>query len=85
MHSMDLTGRAFSANVIVRMLQKIIYGGRKNQSKFILTSFPDNIEQVNEFEKNCAKIQTVIYSTDSESIVEIANNNVGSHNIDSQF
>jgi hypothetical protein len=41
---MDLTGRPFSANVIVRMLQKIIYGGRKNQSKFILTSFPDNIE-----------------------------------------
>ena len=83
MHSMDLTGRSFSANVMVRMLQKIIYGGRKNQSKFILSSFPDNIEQVNEFEKNCAKIQTVIYSTDSEPNVEV--NNVGSHNIDSQF
>lgn len=82
---MDLTGRPFSANVIVRMLQKIIYGGRKNQSKFILSSFPDNIEQVNEFEKNCAKIQTVIYSTADESVVEIAGNSLGSHNIDSQF
>ena len=82
---MDMTGRPFSANVIVRMLQKIIYGGRKNQSKFILTSFPDSIDQVNEFEKNCAKIQTVIYSTDESSVVEIAGNNLGSHNIDSQF
>ena len=85
MHQMDVQGKPIPANMIVRMLQKIIYCGRKNQSKFILTSFPETIDQVREFEKNCSKIQTVIYSTADEPVVEIANNNLGSYNIDSQF
>lgn len=85
MHQMDLTGKPFTAKIIVRMLQKIIYGGRKNQSKFILTNFPENLEQVKEFEACCAKIRTVIYSAGEEPVVEIAGNNLGTLNIDSQF
>lgn len=40
--------------MIVRMLRKIIYSGDTNKSKFILTSFPDIIEQAKEFENNCS-------------------------------
>lgn len=37
------------------------------------------------FETNCAKIQTVLYSTTDDPVVEIAGNNLGVHNIDTQF
>jgi hypothetical protein len=49
--------------MIVRMLKKIIYSGQPSINKFILTSFPDIIEQAKEFELNCAKIAAIIYST----------------------
>jgi len=54
-------------------------------NKYILTNFPDSIDQVREFEANCAKIQTVIYSASDAAVVEILNNNLALHNIDSQF
>jgi len=50
-----------------------------------LTNFPDNIEQVDEFEKNCASIAAIIYPTDSGPTVEIKNNNLQYNSIDSMF
>lgn len=44
-------GKIIPADMIVKMLRKIIYSGQHNH-KFILNGFPDIIEQVNEFEKN---------------------------------
>jgi len=71
--------------MIVRMLKKIIYSGNPQLNKFILTSFPDIIEQAKEFETNCAKISNIIYSTTQDRIVEIKNNNLSLFNIDSLF
>lgn len=78
-------GKIIPADMIVRMLRKIIYSGQK-QNKFILNGFPDVIEQVNEFEKNCAKISAVfLTSTQGENVVEIKNNNLTLFNIDALF
>lgn len=71
--------------MIVRMLKKIIYCGQPSINKFILSSFPDIIEQAREFEQNCAKIAAIIYSTNEDSVVEIKNNNLSLFNIDSLF
>jgi hypothetical protein len=71
--------------MIVRMLKKIIYSGQPHINKFILTSFPDIIEQAKEFELNCSKITAIIYATTDDSIVEIKNNNLSLFNIDSLF
>ena len=85
MQAAQQAGRPIPASVTVRMLQKIIYCGQAGLNKYILTNFPDSIDQVREFEANCAKIQTVIYSTSDDAVVEILNNNLALHNIDSQF
>lgn len=79
------SGKIIPAEMIVRMLKKIIYCGEPSVNKFILTSFPDIIEQAKEFELNCAKISAIIYSTSDDSIVEIKNNNLSLFNIDSLF
>ena len=50
---MVAAGKIIPAEMIVRMLRKIIYSG-DGRSKFILSSFPDIIEQAKEFEKSCA-------------------------------
>lgn len=71
--------------MIVRMLKKIIYCGLVENNKFILTSFPDIIDQAKEFELNCSKIAAIIYSTTDDSITEIKNNNLSLFNIDSMF
>jgi adenylate kinase family enzyme len=42
--------RIIPAEMIVRMLKKIIYCGQPSLNKFILSSFPDIIEQAREFE-----------------------------------
>lgn len=78
-------GKIIPADMIVRMLRKIIYSGQ-TQNKFILNGFPDVIEQVNEFEKNCAKISAVfLTSVEGENVVEIKNNNLTLFNIDALF
>jgi adenylate kinase family enzyme len=78
-------GKIIPADMIVRMLRKIIYSGQ-SQSKFILNGFPDVIEQVNEFEQNCAKISAVfLTSTEGNNVVEIKNNNLTLFNIDALF
>jgi len=85
MHQMVQSNRIIPAEMIVRMLKKIIYSGQPSINKFILTSFPDIIEQAKEFELNCAKIAAIIYSTTDDSVVEIKNNNLSLFNIDSLF
>jgi adenylate kinase family enzyme len=73
------------AEMIVRILRKIIYSGDMDKSKFILSSFPDIIEQAKEFEANCSKISAVMYCTTKGATVEIKNNNLSLFNIDSFF
>lgn len=78
-------GKIIPADMIVRMLRKIIYSGQK-YDKFILNGFPDIIEHVNEFEKNCAKISAIFLTTTAdENVVEIKNNNLTLFNIDALF
>jgi adenylate kinase family enzyme len=81
---MVAAGKIIPAEMIVRMLRKIIYSG-DGRKKFILSSFPDIIEQAKEFEKSCAMISAIIYTTTPDPVVEIKNNNLTLFNIDSLF
>jgi len=82
--NMVAAGKIIPAEMIVRMLRKIIYSGdgRKN---FILSSFPDIIEQAKEFEKSCATIAAIVYASSDDAVVEIKNNNLTLFNIDALF
>lgn len=73
------------ASMIVSMLKKIIYNGQPKSNKFILSSFPDVIEQADEFEKNCCRIKAIIYTSGGNDVIEIKNNNLSLFNIDSLF
>jgi len=85
MNAMVQANKIIPAEMIVRMLKKIIYSGNPELNQFILTSFPDIIEQAKEFENNCARISAIVYSTTQDKIVEIKNNNLSLFNIDSLF
>ena len=85
MNAMVQANKIIPAEMIVRMLKKVIYSGNPELNKFILTSFPDIIEQAKEFEINCARIAAIVYSTTQDKIVEIKNNNLSLFNIDSLF
>ena len=82
------SGKIIPADTIVRMLRKIIYSG-DGRTKFILTSFPDIIDQAREFERACAAISAIIYTTSEPTqenpVVEIKNNNLTLFNIDALF
>ena len=67
------------------MLKKVIYSGQPKLNKFILTNFPDYIDQAREFERNCAKLAALIYPSNNASVVEIQNNNLSQFTIDSLF
>ena len=87
--SMVQAGKIIPAETIVKMLRRIIYSG-DGRKKFILSSFPDIIDQAKEFEKSCATISAVIYTTSDSGkadypIVEIKNNNLTLFNIDALF
>lgn len=84
-HQMVSGNKIIPAEMIVRMIKRVIYSGDPNLNKFILTSFPDIIEQAREFETNCSKISAIIYSTTDDKIVAIKNNNLSLFNIDSLF
>ena len=79
------SGKILPAEIIVRMLRKIVYSGAQKNNKFILSSFPDIIEQAKEFEKSCAAITAVVYATNDDPVVEIKNNNLDLFNIDTLF
>jgi adenylate kinase family enzyme len=80
------SGKIIPAETIVRMLRKIIYSG-DGRKKFILSSFPDIIDQAKEFERSCATISAIIYTTQdsADATVEIKNNNLTLFNIDALF
>lgn len=82
--NMVAAGKIIPAEMIVRMLRKIIYSG-DDRKLFILSSFPDIIEQAKEFEKSCAAISCIIYATGDTGKVEIKNNNLSLFNIDALF
>mmetsp|Transcript_3635 Transcript_3635/g.2692 ORF Transcript_3635/g.2692 Transcript_3635/m.2692 type:complete len:337 (+) Transcript_3635:903-1913(+) len=84
--NMVAQAKVIPAEMIVRMLRKIIYSG-DGHFKFILSSFPDIIEHAKEFEKNCATITAIIYTYGQESApyVEIKSNNLTLYNIDALF
>lgn len=44
MHGLETQGRPIPADLVVRMLQKIVYSGCSGHDKFILTNFPENTE-----------------------------------------
>jgi adenylate kinase family enzyme len=81
---MVAAGKIIPAEMIVRMLRKIIYSG-DSRKHFLLSSFPDIIEQAKEFEKSCASITAIIYAARDENKVEIKNNNLSLFNIDALF
>lgn len=81
---MVAAGKIIPAEMIVRMLRKIIYSG-DGRTRFILSSFPDIIEQAKEFEKSCAAISAIIYASSDDAVVEIKNNNLTLFNIDALF
>jgi len=60
------------ASMVVRMLNKIVYNGQESINKFILSNFPQQIDQVKEFETNCCKLAAIIYPTGQGSVVDIA-------------
>ena len=71
--------------LVVRMLKKIIYSGIEGRDKFILSDFPDNIKQAQEFEENCSKLTAVIFAAggdESDTVVEIFNNGLSIESID---
>jgi adenylate kinase family enzyme len=79
------------AEVIVRLLKRIIYSG-DGRKKFILSGFPiipEIIEQIKEFENNCATLSAVIYPANETSAekptIEIKNNNLGLFDIEAHF
>lgn len=71
LHVHTAQGKAAPTALIVEMLKKVIYSGQPSINKFILTNFPDTIEQAKVFEKDCCKIAAMIYPTANESVVEI--------------
>jgi len=73
------------AGLIVRMLNRIIYCGQPNLNKFILSNFPNQIDQVKEFEAGCAKLAAIIYPTGSSTVVDIPQKSLSLFNIESLF
>lgn len=85
MLKMVQSNKIIPPSMIVRMLKKIVYSGQPECNKFILSSFPDMIEQAKEFETNCSRIKAIIYSSGGSDVVEIKNNNLSLFNLDSLF
>ena len=73
------------ANMIVRMLNKIVYCGQRSLDKFILCNFPEQIDQVKEFEASCSKIAAIVYPTNNGPTVEISNKELPMFTIESLF
>ena len=61
--------KAIPAELIVRLLKRIIYSG-DGRKKFILSGFPmvpEIMQQIQEFEKQCSSISAVIYPANETS------------------
>ena len=72
--------------IVTDILKRIIYSGLETNTKFLLLGFPENIQQANLFEKHCATIRAIIYTTaKGKQTVEILGNDLSHKNIDSLF
>ena len=80
--SMVSQGKIIPAEMIVKMLRKIIFSGQRHD-KFLLTSFPEIVEHVEEFEASCASLSAIFLTTTGEPTVELKGNNLTLFNIDS--
>jgi hypothetical protein len=69
----------------VRMLRKIIYSGNKKETKFILSLFPEIIEEALEFERSCASFAAIIYASAEDPMIEIKQANLTLFNIDGLY
>jgi adenylate kinase family enzyme len=77
--------KAIQASVIVKMLNRIIYSGQKCLNKFILSNFPEQIDQVKQFEDRCARVTAIIYPQEEQTIIDITNQELNNFNIESFF
>lgn len=77
--------KVIPSSLTVSMLNKIIYCGQKLLNKFILSNFPEQIDQVNVFEAECAKISAIVYPSGNATQVEISNQELSLFNIESLF
>lgn len=65
-------------DVILRMIRKVIYSADGSRQRFILTGFPDTVEQAGEFEANCAYISACIYTSCGQAQVDITGYGISS-------
>lgn len=80
-------GKIVPADVIIRLLRKVVYSG-DGRSKFILSGgFPFTVQHAVEFESHVSQIAAVIYSAlqSEDSFVHIASSQLSRFNIDTLF
>lgn len=71
---------------IVAILKKIIYSGVDHHDKFLLIGFPDQIEHAEIFEKDCANISAIVYTSNKDQpTVEVKGDDLSLKNIDTLF
>lgn len=75
------SGKIVPASLTVKMLQRIVYSGA-GASRFLLSGFPDIIEQAQEFEKNCARLAAVLFPATPGAPIEL---NLNLFNLDTHF
>lgn len=51
------------------MLKKVVYSGASNRSKFVMSGFPNDVEEALNFEKAVAKISAAIMVTEDGTSV----------------
>lgn len=66
------------------MLRKIIFSGNKQGDRFVLTEFPEEIEEAQIFERDCSRLSAIIYTTSDDPSVELKNE-LTKFNLDSLY
>ena len=65
-------GKRVPVEMTIELLRNSIYGGQPDLNKFLLTNFPDEVDQVADFEESLCQITAIIYpAAGDESVVEI--------------
>jgi adenylate kinase family enzyme len=85
MNNIVQNGKKIPPELIVKMLKKVVYNGNPKCSSFILSGFPEIIEDAKAFEGACAKIKALIYSTTQDKVVELKGNNLALFNLDTLY
>jgi adenylate kinase family enzyme len=75
------TGQSVTNEMYVSLLAPVIFSGHECRDKFLLTGFPEIIENVEAFEENCTIIKGIILATDEGETVK-TNNELSLGNID---